>query len=450
MSKLYITQRFYEKFSNDDSAKKVIALYGYRGRDAFFSGIIQYLNSKYPFLQIDGISIMDSEHASVYSMYNGYVAGEFADYDEVLVSFSDPYTKEGNTIISQQVMPMLQERINGDLKFLYNKRIKRIYLLTSHKSPAFDCAKNSIREDNYGSTLQLLVRCLKTLNFDVHMFIPIINLDITSRFTSIKELVDNIDYIRERNSGNLQHRQIELKGNKVVGSFAQAPKGQDEKYFALRYLTAIFLNKHNEFDVSQAYAISGKTKMMEMLYRFSNYVQKNDIVFDAEMPMSDEEFFALVEKEDEFHQRLTKLAEQYGEKGTRTITTEVRLSEVQDELRKRLIKKHGCKCLLCDITNNDMLIASHIKPACECDIFGKADIENAFLLCAQHDKLFDRALISFSFIDGKIMISKELTPEEIAICQLDADYSLPQEYLTTERIGYLMWHNDEFEKRENK
>lgn len=53
---------------------------------------------------------MDQEENGVYSMYNGYIKGTFDDYDEVIVSFSDPVTKEGNTIISQQVMPMLQEK----------------------------------------------------------------------------------------------------------------------------------------------------------------------------------------------------------------------------------------------------------------------------------------------------------------------------------------------------
>ena len=446
MSKLYVTEKYYDKFDSGD-AKKVIELYGFANKNKYFEGIIQYLNSKYPFLELDGIEIMTQEEASIYSMYNGFIKGHFKDYDEVIVSFSDPCTKEGNTIISQQVMPMLQQRISSDLNFLYNKRIKRIFLLTSHKVSVFDVSRNSIKEDSRGSTLQLLVRCLVTLGFDVYPFIPIFNLNIGPRFQNIKELIDDVEYIKSQNAGNLQHKQIDLVGTKVIGSFSQVPKGQDEKYFAIRYLTAIVLNKHNQYDVSQAYTISGKTQMMEMLYAFAAYVQKNDIILDEHELLSDSEFIELIKKEDEFLDKLKTLAEKYGEDGTRVVTSTIRLCEVQDELRKRLIKKHGCKCLLCNTTNEELLIASHIKPASECDIYGKADIENAFLLCATHDKLFDKNFITFDFISGKIRVSNKLTDDEIKLWNIDKDYVLPKELMSNQRIQYLMWHNDEFIKK---
>lgn len=450
MSTLFITDKFYNKFIEDESAKKVINIYGYPNRDSFFNSIISFLNTRYPFLNIDNVDLMTPAEASVYSMYNGFVRGDFADYDEVLVSFSDVFTKEGNTIISQQVMPVLQQKISNNLNYLYEKRVKKIFLLTSHKSNVFSVQANSIKENSYGSTLQLLVKCLVTIGFDVYPFIPVLNLDTTSRFNSVKELVDNVNYIRQQNSGNLQHKQIDLNGNVVVGSFQQKPKGQDEKYFALRYLTAIFLNNHNNYDVSQAYAISEQSNMMEMLYRYAAYVASNDIIYNSSKPMSDEEFMELIEKEDEFLKKLKELAEKYGEDGTRVVTSTVRLAEVQDELRKRLIEKHGCKCLMCNTTNSELLIASHIKPASECDIYGKADLNNAFLLCAAHDKLFDRALISFSFVDGSIMISKKLTQEEKNIYNLDPSFKLPDELMTPERVAYLMWHNAEFEKKDNE
>lgn len=446
MSKLYVTQKYYDKFIEGE-AKKVIQLYGFSDRDEYFKEVCKFLNEVYSWLDVEGIEIMSPELASEYSMYNGFIAGTFTDYDEVIVSFSDPYTKEGNTIISQQVMPMLQKKISNDLNFLYNKRIKKIYMLTSHKVSVFDASRNSIKEDSRGSTLQLLVRCLVTLGFDVLPFIPILNLKIGPKFESIDELISDIDYIKEQNSSNLQHKQIELIGNKVVGSFIQKPKGQDEKYFAIRYLTAIILNNHNQYDVSQAYAISGRTEMMDMLYNFSNYVQTNDIIVDNEQILNDEEFMFLVEKEDEFINKLKKLASEYGEEGVRTITANVRLAEVQNELRKRLIKQYGCKCMLCNTTNEELLIASHIKPASECDIYGKADVNNAFLLCAAHDKLFDKNFITFNFLDGKIKISNKLTEDEIKLWNLDKEYTLPEEMLSTERIEYLMWHNEEFEKR---
>lgn len=450
MSKLFITPEFYKKLVEDANVKSVLKLYGYSSREVFLKEIIKFLNSKYSFLNIDDVCLMTQSEANYYSMYNGYVKGTLGEYSEFLVSFSDIYTKEGNTVISQQVMPMLREKISDSLNFLYNKKIKKVFLLTSHKSTTMNIASNAIKEDSRGSTLQLLVKCLNTLGFDVYPFIPVLNPDYNSSFSTVKELCDNIEYITGQNSGNLQHKNIRLEGNKVVGSFAQKPKGQDEKYFAIRYLTAIFLNNHNTYDVSDAYTKSEKSAMMTMLYDFANYVQTNDIVYHSEKGLTDAEFISLLKKEDEFIKKLAKLAEQYGEEGVRTVTSTVRLAEVQTELRRRLIEKEGCKCLLCGTTNEELLVASHIKPASECDIFGKADIENAFLLCAGHDKLFDRCLISFSFIDGQIMISNKLTAEEKEIYNLDESYKLPAEMLTTKRVEYLMWHNDEFEKKNNE
>ncbi len=446
MSKLYITKKYYDKFLEND-AKKVIQLYGFSNRDQYFESIIKFLNNKYSFLNIDSIEIMSQSDASEYSMYNGYVTGTLGEYNEFLVSFSDPYTKEGNTIISQQLMPMLQKKISNNLKFLYDKKIKKVFLLTSHKVQSLDASKNSIKEDSRGSTLQLLVRCLVTLGFDVYPFIPIANLNIGPKFADVGELISDIDYIQAQNGGNLQHKHIKLEGDKIVGSFAQTPKGQDEKYFAIRFLTAIILNKHNKYDVSQAYSISGKSDMMKMLYDFAAFVQTNDIIIDSQQGLSDKEFIELIKKEDDFLEKVKTLAEKYGVDGTRTVTSVVRLAEIQDELRRRLIKKHGCKCLLCNTTNEELLIASHIKPASECDIYGKADLDNAFLLCAAHDKLFDRNLISFSFIDGSLMISKKLTPDEIKLWNLDINYKLPSELLTAKRVEYLIWHNEEFEKK---
>ena len=43
MSTLYVTQKYYDKFLENDS-KKVIQLYGFSGRDQYFNGIINFLN----------------------------------------------------------------------------------------------------------------------------------------------------------------------------------------------------------------------------------------------------------------------------------------------------------------------------------------------------------------------------------------------------------------------
>lgn len=166
--------------------------------------------------------------------------------------------------------------------------------------------------------------------------------------------------------------------------------------------------------------------------------------------ISEEKFEKLIDSENEFEKRLKKLAEDYGLDGNIQVTHSVRLPQVQDAFRNRLIKKYGCKCLMCNISNEEMLVASHIKRASDEDIYGKADYNNGLLLCANHDKLFDRYLISFECFSGKIMISKSLTEEERKICILDEKFSLPTDYLTAERMEYLMNHNKKFMDREGE
>ena len=79
----------------------------------------------------------------------------------------------------------------------------------------------------------------------------------------------------------------------------------------------------------------------------------------------------------------------------------------QSKFRQQLLDRYK-KCCLCSVSNPDLLIASHIKPWSESEANEKLDIENGFLLCPNHDKLFDSALISFDN-DGKIMISDKLS-----------------------------------------
>lgn len=83
----------------------------------------------------------------------------------------------------------------------------------------------------------------------------------------------------------------------------------------------------------------------------------------------------------------------------------------QGLFKELLLDKYHCKCALCDITTKDMLIASHIKPWSESNDSEKLDVNNGLLLCAHHDTLFDKNLISFDDT-GDIMISSTLTPAE--------------------------------------
>lgn len=56
---------------------------------------------------------------------------------------------------------------------------------------------------------------------------------------------------------------------------------------------------------------------------------------------------------------------------------------------------------MCKVENQALLTASHIKPWAASSADEKLDAENGFLLCPNHDALFDG--------DGKIMISSRLS-----------------------------------------
>lgn len=166
--------------------------------------------------------------------------------------------------------------------------------------------------------------------------------------------------------------------------------------------------------------------------------------------LDDSKFDELIEKENDYNQMLIELSERYGIEGTIRVTTTARLPQVQEIFKERLIKKYGQKCMMCGVTHSEMLIASHIKRASEEDIFGKADFNNGFLLCATHDKLFDRYLISFNCFTGQIMISTSLSDEEKKILGLDENFCLDAEYMTEDRVDYLMDHNQKFMERESE
>ena len=446
MAILRVNENFIDGLKNKDEWKKVLKIYGMDNDTAFWLRIFDSINSRYPWIGVDRVLPYSSDKSREYGMYNGYIEGDFHDCDEITVSFSDVYTKEGNTIISQQLMPMLKSKIENAPDFLYRKRIKRFFFLTSHKTSTYEPQNNFIKDPNK-SSLQMLVRCLVTMGFDIFEIIKVKNLDTAVGYSTLKEFLSNVNFLTASNSGNVQYEQIKIiDGNKVVGSFFAPPKGQEEKYFALRYLTAMVLNEGYTYDVSQAVIISGGSQQMKMLQLMANYVNKVHPRFDREV--SDKEFEFLIVKEDIINRRIAELAQEYGEDGTTMVSSIVRVGQVQKIFRDRLIKKHGCKCMLCSIESEEMLIASHIKAAAVSDIHEKADAENGFLLCANHDRLFDRFLISFDAFTGEIMISKSLTNHDKRMCCLDPNYCLPQEFLTAKRTEYLLWHNDEFVKRE--
>lgn len=194
---------------------------------------------------------------------------------------------------------------------------------------------------------------------------------------------------------------------------------------------------------------NSSVKYVHLADDFKDVVLANLGVLSEDKVMTDQEYTKLIEENIDYETKIAHYEQTYGELGTVVSLHKTRVSEIQQMFRNRLIKAYGQKCLMCEITNKELLIASHIKADAHCaSIAEKIDNNNGFLLCAMHDKLFDRFLISFNARTGKIMISKNLTHAEIEACRIDQNFQLSNEMLTPERRRYLVWHNIEFGKKE--
>jgi len=78
--------------------------------------------------------------------------------------------------------------------------------------------------------------------------------------------------------------------------------------------------------------------------------------------------------------------------------------------RLLLLERHHCN--LCDISATSVLRASHIKEWAESSKEERIDANNGLLLCANHDALFDRHLISFEPETGNICISASIDDDQ--------------------------------------
>lgn len=107
----------------------------------------------------------------------------------------------------------------------------------------------------------------------------------------------------------------------------------------------------------------------------------------------------------------------------------------QGTFRDLLLKRYN-KCCLCGIKNHTLLIASHIKPWAESEPKEKLDVENGFLMCPNHDRIFDKGYITFDD-DGKIIISDRLTENDRVFLNVDSKMHIE---LTESNKKYLKFH----------
>lgn len=193
---------------------------------------------------------------------------------------------------------------------------------------------------------------------------------------------------------------------------------------------------------------TNEIKIVRYTEEFKKIVSKKLKTTGKEEVLDDTQFEKIIQAGVDYEIKIAEWEEKYGF-GRILVEHETRVSNIQTAFRNRLIDHYGQKCLLCNITNKEMLIASHIKRDVDCEsIEEKVDNNNGLLLCANHDKVFDRYLITFDFMDGKIKISDFLTEEEKNELGLDPEYYLPDEIFNEKMQEYLVYHNEMFEKKE--
>lgn len=103
--------------------------------------------------------------------------------------------------------------------------------------------------------------------------------------------------------------------------------------------------------------------------------------------------------------------------------------------KQGLLKVHG-KCLLCGLTDERFLVASHIKPWSKANNYERLDINNGLLLCPNHDSLFDKGYISFSE-DGTILISSSINGITMQFLNINETIKIK---LNEHQNKYIKWH----------
>lgn len=153
----------------------------------------------------------------------------------------------------------------------------------------------------------------------------------------------------------------------------------------------------------------------------------------GESPSSSSEIKALREKE------ATEIEEQIDSLNLEGLDKEavIKVRVNQGKFREIMLKKYD-RCCLCNVRESALLMASHIKPWSDSAPDERLDEDNGFLLCPNHDKLFDGGWISFDD-DGKILISDKLDVNNCTNMNVRSDMKIQ---LSEGNRKYLAYHRD--------
>jgi len=118
----------------------------------------------------------------------------------------------------------------------------------------------------------------------------------------------------------------------------------------------------------------------------------------------------------------------------------------QGAFRQLLMIVYHHKCCLCDVTTTSVLRASHIKAWSNSSREERLDINNGLLLCANHDTLFDKHLISFNPDSGMICISKSIDENQRNALNISNTKKIA---VSTDMRTYMELHRNIFNDKDN-
>ncbi|MDM0450952.1 HNH endonuclease signature motif containing protein [Clostridium perfringens] len=157
----------------------------------------------------------------------------------------------------------------------------------------------------------------------------------------------------------------------------------------------VFKNEINDF---------GDSKELSVRVPRLKFTKETAIKYDVEMKTkySHDVLCELKRLEIDIENKTIEEINEVGE----VIERVVKARKNQNKFREALFKRES-KCKICGLAHKELLIASHIKPWSKSTPEEKLNPFNGFLLCPNHDSLFDKHLISFRD-NGEIIISKRL------------------------------------------
>ncbi len=218
------------------------------------------------------------------------------------------------------------------------------------------------------------------------------------------------------------------------------------------YLVFIDVHKQIQEKLKEAFPENQISLLDAHSFVWTLYAAPDDFSFDMDEKLQDisgaSDFVAHVKDSLKYREKAQKenealeesLKESRVEGKERLAIIKARVN--QSEFRKRLLLRYK-KCCLCGVSDSRLMIASHIKPWSESTAIERTDPDNGFMLCPNHDAVFDQFLISFEN-DGRIMISDELSNTERIFLNIRDDMRIN---IQEGNKKYLEYHRNRFHNR---